>query len=153
MFEAPDSNHHVGTHTEHGDECERAGSRRKPEADRQADIDHCEHDRGVEEPSVPIRPRLEISSPLTPQEEEEERDREEERDLQQPANGRDHGLERQHDDDEGDRGHDPECSGERRNAIQQSPHEPVMNARTASAPATKVVTANQRRRFCPTRGA
>ena len=50
-------------------------------------------------------------------------------------------------------GDDPKAAGERRDAPRALPHDPVMKARTASAPATSVVTANQRSRFGPTPGA
>ncbi len=114
---------------------------------------HGENDSGVEELAVPLRPRLEIAAALAPDEEQEERDREEERDLQDPADRRDDRLEREHDDDDRDHRDDPEPPGERRDAVPEPPHDPVMNARTASPPATSVVAANQRRRRGPTPGA
>ena len=116
------------------------------EADEHPDVHDREDDRGVEEPSVPVRPRLEVAAPLAPEQEEEERDREEEGDAHEPADGREHGLEREDHDDERDERHDPEPPHERRNPFPELSHDPVMKARTESAAARSVVPPNQRSR-------
>ena len=125
----------------------------KPVADREADGDDGEHDRGVEQLSVPVRPRLEIAPPFAPHHEQEECDREEERNLENPADRSKHGLERQDDDNDRNHRHDAERTHERRNPVPDASHSPVMNARIASAPATSVVTENQTSRLGPTPGA
>ena len=123
------------------------------EPDEHADVHDGEDDRGVEHASVPVGPGLEITPPLPPHEEEEERDREEERDLEKAADRREHGLERERDHDDRRNRDEGEPAHERRNAVPEPSHVPVMNARTASAPARNVVPANQSRRFGPTDGA
>ena len=153
VLDAPDADDHVRARADHDDERERVAARRQPVADREPDRHHGEHDRGVEELAVPVRPRLEVAAALPPDEEQEERDREEERDLEDPADRRDDGLEREHDDDERDHRDDSEPARQRRDALPEPPHDPDMKARTASAPATSVVTANQSSRFGPTPGA
>ena len=135
------------------DQGERIATRRQPVADREPDRDDREHDGGVEQLAVPVRPRLEIAAALSPEQEQEERDREEERDLEEPADRVDDRLELKHDDDERDQRDDPDPAGERRDAIPEPPHDPDMKARTASAPATSVVTANQSSRRGPVPGA
>ena len=124
-------------------------------ADPHPDRDDGQHDRGVEQAPVPLRPRFEVSPPLAPDEEEEERDREEERDPHDSPDGRQHGLKREHDDDQRREGDDAEPADERRDPLPVLPEasHPVMNARTASAPATSVVPANQRSRRGPSSGA
>ena len=123
------------------------------ETDRHPDRDDREDDRSVEERAVPVRPRLQVASALAPEQEQEERDREEERDLQQPAHRRENRLEGEHDDDDRDQRDDPEAARERRDAVPERSHQPVVNARTARAPASSVVPANQRSLLGPSAGA
>ena len=94
-----------------------------------------------------------MSLRLAPHEEEEEGDREEERNLQEAADGREHRLEREDHDDERDQPDDQE-STYCRVLGEEAPHDgPVMNARTASAAASREVPANQSSRFGPCAGA
>ena len=153
VLDAPHAHEDVYAGADHDDQREGIARSRQPVADREADRDHSEHDRGVEELAVPLRPRLEVAASLAPDHEEEQCDREEERDLQDPADRRDHGLEREHHDDRRDDRDDPDSAGQPRDAVPEPSHDPDMKARTARAPATRVVTANQSSRFDPTPGA
>ena len=153
VLHAPDADDDVHARADHDDERERIATRREPVADQQPDRHHRENDGCVEELPIPVGPRLEVAAPLPPDEKQEQCDREEERDLQDSADRRDDRLERQHDDDERDERDDPEPARQRRDAIPEPSHDPDMKARTASAPATSVVTANHSSRFGPTPGA
>ena len=113
-------------------------------------------DRGVEHPPAAVAPRLDVAAPLAPEQEEEEGDREEERDPQQAADGRDHLLEREDDDHGRDEPDDQEAPHHRVHVREEAldpVHQPVMNARTASAAASAEVPANHASRFAPTAGA
>ena len=153
VLAAPDAHDGERARREHEDECERVAALRQAVAERHPDRDDREPDRRVEDPPAPVRPGLDVPAALAPDEEEKERDGEEEGDPEDAADGREHGLERQRDDDDRDQRHDSEAPRERRDAIPESSHEPVVNARTASAPARRVVPANQRSRFGPSAGA
>ncbi len=153
VLHAPDADDDVRTRADHDDERERVATRRQPVADHQPDRHHRENDGCVEQLPIPVGPRLEVAATLPPDEKQEECDRQEERDLQDSADRRDDGLEREHDDDERDQRDDAEPARQRRDAIPETSHDPDMKARTASAPATSVVTANHSSRLGPTPGA
>ena len=61
MLDAPDAEDDESASGEHDEERERADSGREAEAERQADVHDREHDRGVEQLAVPLRPRFEVS--------------------------------------------------------------------------------------------
>ena len=143
MLGAPRGDERPGTAPEHGEERNRVGARRT-EPDRRADVDHREGDSTVEHAPRPLRPRLEIAAALTPDEEQEERDREEETDSQQASRDRQHRLEREDDHDERDQGDDREPS--HGSVLEDASHDPVMVPRTPSAAATSAETANHSRR-------
>ena len=73
--------------------------------------------------------------------------------LQQPADGREHRLEREHDDDARDQRDDQEPAQGGVHLGEEALHDPVMNARTARAAARSEVPANQSSRFGPAAGA
>ena len=122
----------------------------RAEADEGADVDHGEHDRGVEDVAAPVVPRLDVAPPLAPYEEEEEGDREEERDLQEAADGREHRLRREHDDDERDQPDDQEATY-RRVLGEEAPHAGHVAecSHSERRRESKEVPANQSSRFGP----
>ena len=83
----------VRARAEHDDERERIAARGQPVADHQPDRHHSQDDGRVEQLPIPVAPRLEIAATLPPDEEQEQRDREEERDLQDSADRGDDRLE------------------------------------------------------------
>src|SRR5581483_12066760 len=84
--------------------------------------------------------------PLAPGEVDEVGDREQEGDAGEDEQHRQRLLELEHDDHARDRRQDQQSSQGRVDARGEPAHVPVMYARTASAPATKVAPVNQARR-------
>src|SRR5581483_10461030 len=100
------------------------------------------------------RPHRDLLAPLAPHEEDEERDREDERDAREDEQRDDGRLELEHDDDPRDRRDDQEPAQRRVHPREELWHQvPVMYARTASAPPTRVAPANHASRARRSAGA
>src|SRR5262249_50814621 len=108
-----------------------------------ADVGDCKHRGAVESDRRPQGPLRDLFATLAPDEEDEERDREQKGDAREDPKRGERGLELQHDDDRNDREDDQEPAQCRVHPGEERSHVPVMYARTASAPATRVAPANQ----------
>src|SRR5581483_1783680 len=108
-----------------------------------AQVGDGEHRPTVEDGRGPHRPLRDLLPPFAPDEVDEERDREQERDPRQDPQRGQRRLELQDDDDRDDRENDEEPAHGRVHPGEERAHVPVMYARTASAPATRVAAANQ----------